>query len=246
MKQNKNTEIMIDIHSHILPGIDDGAADMEETLQMLAIAADEGITHMVATPHYKENRYQASPEEIKALLAKVQSAAEDAGIGIVLLAGNEVYYFSDIEEAVEEGKLLSMNGGSRMLVEFNPFADYRRIRNALDTVRGLGFHPIIAHVERYECMLKNMKNVEEVYDMGVELQVNAASVTGEAGFKAKMFVHKLLKKQLVHYIGTDTHEAKKRAPKMKKCAGILRKKYGEEYANELLYENALQNILSEQ
>lgn len=200
---------------------------------------------MIATPHYKENRTQTDPQQVKALLAQVRQAAAERGIAVTLLAGNEVYYFSDIEEAVEEGKLLSLNEGNRMLVEFNPFADFKRIRNALDTVRGLGFHPVIAHVERYECMLKSPENVEQLFDMDVEIQVNAASVTGEAGFKAKMFVHKLLKNRLVHYVGTDAHEAKKRAPKMKKCASILRKKFGEEYANELLYENALENILGE-
>lgn len=244
MKQSKNTEMIIDIHSHFLPGIDDGAADMEEALAMLLIAEEEGITHMIATPHYKENRTQTDPEQIKDLLEKVRQAAAEKGISVELLAGNEVYYFSDIEEVAEAGKLLTLDESNRMLVEFNPFADFKRIRNALDTVRGLGFHPIIAHVERYECMLKKPDNVNELYDMGVEIQINAASVTGEAGFKAKMFVHKLLKNRLVHYIGTDAHESKKRAPKMKKCAAVLRKKYGEEYANELLYENAKNNILT--
>ncbi|MBE5878725.1 MAG: protein-tyrosine-phosphatase [Lachnospiraceae bacterium] len=245
MKQSKNTDMIIDIHSHILPGIDDGSADMEETLQMLMTAEQEGITHMIATPHYKENRLQTNPEQIKALLDKVKKACEEQGIAINLYAGNEVYYFSDIEEAVEEGRLLALNEGNRMLVEFNPYADYKRIRNAVDTVRGLGFHPVIAHVERYDCMLKKPDNVEELYDMDAEIQVNAASITGEAGFKSKMFVHKLLKKHLVHYVGTDAHESKKRAPKMKKCASILRKKFGEEYANELLYENALTNIIND-
>lgn len=245
MKQSKMTEMIIDIHSHILPGIDDGSADMEETLAMLAIAEKEGITHMIATPHYKENRTQTDPQKVKSLIAQVQAAAEAKGISVKILAGNEVYYFSDIEEAVDEGKILALNEGNRMLVEFNPFADYKRIRNAMDNVRGLGFHPVIAHVERYECMLKNPDNVEQLYDMDVEIQVNAASITGEAGFKSKMFVHKLLKKHLVHYVGTDAHESKKRAPKMKKCASILRKKYGEEYANELLYKNAWDHILSD-
>lgn len=245
MKKERITEQIIDIHCHILSGLDDGAADMEESLRMLAIAEQEGITHMIATPHYKENRYENSPEKIRSVLTKLQAAAKEKGIGIRLFAGSEIFYFSDMEDAAEEGKLLAMNGGSRMLVEFNPFADYKRIRNALDTVRSMGYQPIIAHAERYECLFKDMSHVEELYDMGVEIQINASSVTGEAGFRMKAFVHKLLKNQWVHYIGTDAHETKKRAPRMKKCASVLRKKYGEEYAKEVLYGNAWNNIVTE-
>ena len=233
-----------DVHCHILPAIDDGSQSMEETLQMLRIAEADGIQRMIVTPHYKEGRRCANASKIKEKMDAVQELLDEEGIPIQLYPGNEIYYTSEFEDKLEEGRILSMNYSEYLLVEFSPFEDYVCIRNAMDNILSVGYIPILAHVERYQCMLKDAKHVADLLAMGCRIQVNASSVTGDYGFKAKRFVHKLLKQKQVDYIGTDAHNTEKRRPAMRKCAELLAKKYGEEYARFLLNDNAEQTLLS--
>jgi protein-tyrosine phosphatase len=234
-----------DIHCHILPGLDDGSQSLDETMEMLRIAQAEGIRRMIVTPHYKEGRRCAYPDAIVERMYEIQDILDREGMDIVLFPGNEIYYTSDLEEKIESGRILSMNGTDHMLIEFSPFEEYVYIRNAMDDVRSLGYTPILAHVERYECMLKDAKRVEELNSMGCMIQVNASSVTGDNGFKVKQFVHKLLKQSLVDFIGTDAHNTGRRRPAMMKCAEVLYKKYGAEYAEALLTRNAEELLLSQ-
>lgn len=229
---------IIDVHCHILPGIDDGSGSREETLKMLSLAEKEGITDIIVTPHFKGGRRNASVATIRSLMEETRGIAAENGISIALHPGNEVYFFSDIEEVLEQERVLRMGYSEYLLVEFSPADRYTYIRNALDSIMGLGIRPVIAHVERYQCMLKDKEAVKLLKDMGVKIQVNASGITGEMGFAVKRFTHGLLKQGLVDYVGTDAHNCEKRAPRMKKCADLLCKKYGEEYAEALLYRNA--------
>ena len=234
-----------DVHCHILPALDDGSHSMDETMEMLRIAESEGIRRMIVTPHYKEGRRSAYPSTILERMEEVQELIDQEGIDITLYPGNEILYTSDLEEKLDAGRVLSMNQTEHLLIEFSPFDDYGYIRNALDNVRSLGFTPILAHVERYECMLKEPKRVAEVRAFGCLIQVNASSVTGENGSKLKHFVHKILKQSLVDFIGTDAHDTERRKPAIWKCAEILYKKYGADYAEALLTGNAEEILLSE-
>lgn len=233
----------IDMHSHILPGLDDGAQSMNETLEMLRIACREGITHIIATPHYKSDRFPANAERLRDTMAKVQQAAAKEDIPIVLHAGNEIYYNSELEEKFDSGALCTMGDSEYVLVEFSPFESYKYIRNAMEDIMGLGYTPILAHVERYECMCKDNKCVAELKAMGCDIQVNASSVTGDNGWRIKHFVHKLIKEELVDYIGTDAHNTEGRKPAMKKCASYLYKKCSRSYADALLFGNARERLL---
>lgn len=234
----------IDMHSHILPHLDDGAKDMDETLQMLQIACQEGITHIIATPHYKSGRFPADTERIRKTIHKVQLAAAEQEIPVQLYAGNEIYYHSELEEKFHAGSLNTMNGTEYVLIEFSPIDRYLYIRNAMEDILGMGYTPILAHVERYQCMCEDITNVEELKSMGCLIQVNASSITGDAGWKIKRFTHKLLKRGLIDYIGTDAHNTHGRKPAMKKCAAILYKKCERSYADAVLFGNAAENLLN--
>lgn len=229
---------IVDMHNHVLPGIDDGSVDMKMTLRMLAIAAQEGITDIVVTPHYKKGRKNASPAKVEALMEEVNAKASALGIQIRLHRGNEVAYFSEMEEDLEEQKFSTMNGSEYVLVEFLPGDSYTYIRNALYEVMSAGLSPIIAHVERYECMVKNVQRVAELKAMGVLVQINASSVTGALGWGIKHYIHKLLKEGLVDFIATDAHSDGTRRPAVQKCLQILKRKYDEEYVQDLFYANA--------
>lgn len=233
----------VDIHNHVLPQIDDGAGSLEESLAMLEIAAEEGITDMIVTPHYKEGRRNASIKTIQERLRMVQEAADEREIPVTLYSGTEIYSFEEMGEALEEGRILTMNGSDRALIEFSPTDSYTYIRNALDSIRGLDYIPIIAHAERYECFLKHWEYVEELKHMDAEIQVNVSGVTGGHGFGVKRFIHQLLKRQLVDYVATDAHDSRRRAPVVRKCLAQLHRKYDAEYVEAITYGNAFERMI---
>ena len=243
-KKKKAADYIVDVHCHILPGIDDGSRDMSETLKMLEIAHDEGITHMIATPHFKGGHHNASPEKASALINEVQEAAEGCKLGIKLYQGNEILYHDELCEGVDNGRISRMNDTDYVLVEFMPSDPYQYIRNSLDEIMSEGYQPIIAHVERYGCMLDDVENVREIKNMGVEIQVNASSILGDIGRDVKKFLHKLLSEQLIDYVGTDAHRCEgSRTPKIRECADMLYKKYDEQYVDDILYGNAMDRLL---
>ncbi len=233
-KNSERTPYIADIHTHVLPKVDDGSSSMEESLEMLKIAEQEGITHLICTPHQKYGGRTGRSAAFKSLTEE----AAKAGSKIKLYLGAEVLYFRDLEQAVTEGKVFSINKGEYMLVEFHPQDSYVKIRNGLDDVFSLGYTPILAHAERYNCIVKQFARVEDLRGMGVKIQVNASSVTGSLGWGIKRFVHKLLKKQYVDYVATDAHNSEKRAPRIQKCKDFLYRKYDTEYVNDILFENA--------
>ena len=237
-QKGTETDRIVDIHSHILPALDDGSRDLQETLAMLPTAEQAGITDIIATPHYKAGRHNAGPDTIRRRLEEVQEAARREGISVRLYAGNEIHYFSDLEEALEEGKVCTMNHSRYVLIEFSPSDPFRTIRNAMDMVMGIGFWPILAHAERYGCMLEDWRNAEYLKSMGAEIQINASSVAGQTGRQAKKLVRLLLDQRLVDYISTDAHDSRKRTPDIQKCRKILYRKYDVSYVNEILCDNA--------
>ena len=226
------------MHNHILPGVDDGSQSMETTLEMIRIAANDGTTLMVATPHFKKGHHNSSPATIKRLVSEVQALADENELNLKILPGNEVMYFSDMEEAFEAGQLTTMNNSNYLLIEFYPDDDYARIRRGVEMTQSLGLHPILAHVERFLPLRKDPGLIEELKGRGAFIQVNASSISGEQGFGTKQFCKKLLKQRLVDFVGTDAHHYKSRAPYMKKCAEYLYSKYDEKYVDAILYKNA--------
>ena len=229
----------IDMHIHVLPGVDDGSRDIEMSLDMLRIAGKNGITDMIVTPHYKNGRHNADSIKIDQLINELTARMREEGITINLYPGNEIFYYDGVAEELEDGKVLSMNGTDRVLVEFMPGERYQYIRNAVDAICGAGFVPIIAHIERYECMLDDISHAREISMMGAEIQINAAAVEGRLGHKVKKYVTSLLKERLVTYVGTDSHDADKRAPETGKCIATLHKLCDEKYVTDIVCDNAL-------
>ncbi len=229
---------MTDIHCHVLPGVDDGSEDMDESLEMLRIAEKSGIDRMILTPHYKASHHNASPETLRKRMEELQSEAAEEGIEVELALGNEVMYFSELGERYDEGKILTLNGTDRLLVEFHPTADYMYVRNAIDDVIGMGFTPILAHVERVECMVADPERVYELRSMGCEIQMNAADYMGVMGRNVRKFLQELLDEEAIDYLGTDAHDCRKRIPDVRKCLSDLYDRYDDEYVMQIAYKNA--------
>lgn len=238
-------ESYIDIHSHILPGIDDGSQDFDASIQMLKQASADGIAQIILTPHNKPARHNADPLIIESLLAELRKRMEDEGIAIKLHGGNELYYRNGLAEEIMDGKALTLAGSNYVLTEFNPMEDYDYIRYGVYSLIAEGYHPILAHAERYSKINGKANRVEDLIEMGCYIQVNAGSVMGVLGFQTKFFVRRLLKEQLVHFVATDAHDTKERGSHIRECAFFIVKKYGEDYAREILYENPMHVIRNE-
>lgn len=235
----------IDIHSHILPQIDDGADSFETSIEMLHIAWKNGIGAIILTPHNKPMRHNASPATIQKLIKKLEEEALHRGIEIRLYAGNEIYYRSDILETLEDMQACTMADSSYVLVEFNPMDDFDYIKGGIYRVLSGGYRPIIAHIERYRSIFTKEERVEELIEMGCYVQINAGSVMGQYGFGAKHFTRRLLRQEMVHFIATDAHNADKRKPELGNCVRYICKKYSESYASKLVYENPVHVIRNE-
>lgn len=226
-----------DIHTHILPGVDDGAKDKDISMAMLRMAWKDGIRRIVLTPHNKPSRRNVSFKTIQKLSEQLLEEARQAGMEFTFCTGNEIYYRSDMIGDLEEGRACTMADTSYVLVEFNPMDDFDYIRNGIYQVLAAGYRPIIAHVERYSCMLSKPSRVEELKNMGCYIQVNAGSIMGQYGFSVKQMTKKLLKQQLIHFVASDAHDTDKRAPRLSDCAKYVTKKFGESYSDRIFLEN---------
>lgn len=227
-----------DIHSHILPMLDDGSKSVEQSVNMLQIAAGEGIKYMIATPHNMPGKGHSSYELICNKASMLQELCETKGIPIVICIGTEYFYREEVLDILEREEAITLNNSEYVLVEFDPAVDKIYFRNAVRDVMATGHRPVIAHVERYVSILRDILLLADIKKMGALLQVNAASVVGDNGRQARKDVRRLLKERLIDFVATDAHSDGSRAPYMQKCASILYKKYGREYAKALLGGNA--------
>lgn len=227
----------IDIHSHILPGIDDGAENIEEALKMLRCAAQEGITQMIATPHFHYRRGHASAEKVRETLDKLQSAANREKLPIKLYAGNELYYTHELLEQVKEGRVLTLAESDYILLEFSTASEPRKIQNAVYEFLSEGYSPVIAHIERYQAFLENTEFAEEIAKMGAYYQLNASSLTETFGWRLKKFAKHMLQEGLVQFVATDAHDSSLRKPAYGKAEEWLVKKIGKTETQKLFVEN---------
>ena len=228
--------MIFDIHCHILPNVDDGAKDGKTTKRMLQRAVEEGIDAIVATPHYSCEMEDEEIEQVRQKFLMIQKWWKEKEPDKELYLGSELYYSEGLIAALERGAALTMNGTRYILVEFPIYLNFQNIKKAVQKLLYAGYIPIIAHVERYERM-KKLEMVSELVDMGALIQVNVSSVIGRNGFKDKFYVMKLIKKHVVHFVGTDAHDTEVRKIRMQACLQYLEKKLGKEKAAQILEEN---------
>lgn len=227
----------IDIHSHILPQLDDGARNLEQTISMLKIAYSEGIRRMIATVHYREGRQMHSRQTLEKTLDMVKDKIRDSLPQMELYLGEEIYYSHQCVELLNQKEIFGLAGSRYVLIEFSPGVDFTYMKSGLARLIYEGYMPILAHVERYECLHKATDFVMDLVDMGTYLQANSKSITGESGRAYKKLTKQLFKYSLIHFIATDTHNDNSRQPKMLKSYEYVCKNYGEEYANRLYMSN---------
>jgi len=220
VKGDKN--LVIDFHSHILPGIDDGSKSVEESIQMLTASREQGVDCVVLTPHFYADRW--NPEdffESRNSAFEVLSNAS-VGLGIKLVVGAEVEYFEGIT-AMEELREMRISGSSAVMIEM-PFRPWSRrvIRDITEIAGRRSYSVILAHIERY-IDYQDDSVIEELINAGVIMQANANSFSGF--FKSQKCI-KLLKNGLVHIIGSDCHNMTVRPPNLRSALNMIEEKCG--------------------
>lgn len=236
MSLRERCRVIIDLHCHILPNIDDGAENIEETIEMLSIAAEEGIRGMIATSHAEAEVGPKQSEKYLKAFRKTLQYIESNDIPIQIYPGNELYYSEGMISALKNGEAHTINGTRYVLVEFPIYESFYYIERGLRNLQNAGCWPIIAHVERYQS-LQSEEKIRQLIELGVYIQINASSVAGKAGIPTRMFCTKLLRKGLVHIVATDAHGSKRRRPVIKDCLRLIDRIAGENYRRAISEEN---------
>lgn len=225
----------IDIHTHILPGVDDGAGNQAQALAMVRQAYEDGTRAIVLTPHYR-GRFKAT--DLQERFDRFSELVRREIPEMKLYLGSEIYYEQATPEALLTKQALTINKSPYCLLEFWPGAVKAQVLSGVwETVR-YGYIPILAHPERYGIFRKEPKLIDQVLDMGALLQLNADSILGKRGWGIARFCQRLLKEQKVHFIASDAHDVKKRPALLKKCWQKVCRRWGEAYADALFYDNA--------
>lgn len=237
---------MVDLHSHILPGIDDGAKDRAVALEMLKIAVNDGTTDIVLTPHYIHGNVDNTADIVKKCCEELRNLAREEGIDINLYPGNEIFICPEVPSLLDEEKLCSLNGSRYLLVELPMTIVPEYTEEVLYQIRLRGYVPVIAHPERNLRIGKNNDILRNLVQQGVLSQVNATSITGLYGRAIQKTAMGLIKKGLVHFVSSDAHTCRGRSPKLSKAYGIISAGFGGEKAETLFITNGLNAVNNEE
>lgn len=207
---------MIDIHSHILPGIDDGSKSIEDTLEMLRNAEREETTDIVATPHYCIGYGEETYSNVKNMVKELNEILKNEHIDIKVHYGQEVYYSERLLEDLEEGVIGTINGGRYLLIEFNMRDLEEELFDIMYELKIKGIIPIVAHPERYSYIQRHPSLIKRFVEEGCLFQLNSGSIEGLHGKEAKKCAELLISKKIYSFIGSDAHNNKNRKTGIRK------------------------------
>jgi len=224
---------LIDLHCHILPGIDDGAASLDDSLAIARLALQDGVRRVVATPHWGEGTFTGTGAEIQERVQALQGELLGRGVEMEILAGAELFLSPEVPARCAEDPLLTLNGSRYLLVEFPlqmvpPYAE-----QILFELRLRGIVPVIAHPERNAEIASNPELLRKLVDRGVLAQVTAGSLEGTFGFHIRRVAETLVKRQLVQIIASDAHSAHDRPPLLGNAVQRAAQLVGDEAAHAM-------------
>lgn len=230
---------IFDLHAHILPGVDDGAVNIEHALQMLRNAIASDVTAIAATPHCNvpdvfEN---FRSEQLTKRFEDLQQAAHDLPIRLVL--GAEVRVTAQLPELLQEKRIPTLNGSRYLLTEFPTRFSAEDYEAVLDAILDAGYIPLIAHPERYAAVCHDPRITEEWLDKGCHLQITGGSVMGNFGQTVKRTADTLIRNDLVCCIGSDAHDPTHRSNYLSHVYDHLSLYCSKRYADILMWENPL-------
>ena len=241
---------MIDIHSHIIFDVDDGPKNFEDSKKLLEESYRQGVRTIISTSHRRKGMFETSEEKIQEHFQKVKELAPLIAPDLNILYGAEIYYTSDILEKLEQGLLPTLGETQYVLIEFSMATPYKEIHTGLGNILRLGLTPVVAHIERYHCLERDERKVQELIDMGCYTQINSSSVLkpklfGDSYKFMKKRAHFFLERDLVHFVASDMHNVGKRPTYMKEAFDLVEKKYGSQRATALFGANQ-QKLLNDE
>lgn len=236
---------MIDLHCHILPGVDDGAKDLEDSLEMARIAEEQGIKKIINTSHYHPEFEYVMGEQLLDEVEKFNKILKENNINIEVLIGNELYYSDNLLEYIESKEFHTLNKSKYLLIEFSPTGFPKNIGDIVYELKIRGYVPILAHVERYKPVREDISIIKEAIEEGALIQINASSIEGKAPKEFEKTCHNLIKNNMVHFVGSDAHSSIRRRPLLKDAYKVVSEKYGQAMADDLFGGNANKVINNE-
>lgn len=229
---------MVDIHCHILPDVDDGAEGEKEAIELLESEYMNGVADVILTPHYRRGVFETSEDIIEQRFQKIKHyVATHMGGKLNVYLGCEYHRDSQMVSDLQAGIKPTLANSRYVLTEFSTIHGYSVFRKQIYELVNAGYIPIIAHIERYRCIVNEQSLINELIALGAEIQVTSGALLGSYGWSMKRFCRKLLKKRLVHYIASDAHNMRTRPVDLGKCAKYVEKKYGKSYARRLFVDN---------
>jgi len=233
----KKPENLTEMHCHILPGVDDGPVSMEMTRNMLKMEVENGVKTILFTPHFKRGKTHFNNEKLLRVFEDVKREAARINPDLKLCLGEELYYDHSLCDAIEQGKALKLNDTDYVLVEFSPEVEYKLIHKACQNLVMMGVTPLLAHIERYPALISKKEHLEEIRNMGVYYQMNAASVIG-SNLSARTYrCRKLVVDGWIDVFGSDCHDDKRRVPNFKKAWKQILCLCDDEMAEKILWTN---------
>lgn len=228
---------MIDIHSHILPSIDDGSRSVDETFNLLKEAHEAGFTTIVSTSHYFLGHYEAEEEVRKSYIDAISEKLPEVIPNLQICVGSEIYVTNEIVSLIEEHKASTINSTNYVLFEL-PFEHQEtNLKDIIYKLLGHNYIPIIAHPERYKYVQKDPNILQDLIEIGVLFQSNLASIIGWYGKEPKKTVKQLLENNFIHFLASDVHRQETIYPQIPAILNELKEILSEEKIEELTTTN---------
>ncbi|MBT2639684.1 CpsB/CapC family capsule biosynthesis tyrosine phosphatase [Bacillus sp. ISL-39] len=231
--------MIVDIHNHILPGLDDGAEDIQKAIQMGMQAVENGITHIIATPHHRNGEYVCHPEQINEGIAILNFLFDRQDIPLTVLPGMEVHLYGSLaDDMASTGGIVTLGESMKYVLVELPYSHVPHFTGDIFYQMQLkGFIPVIAHPERNAEIKKRPNILVELIQKGALAQITAASIAGLFGKESQKLSIKLLKHNLVHFIASDAHNVTNRSFQLLSAYKYIEKHFSSEYTDYLI-ENA--------
>ena len=226
---------LYDIHCHILPGVDDGAKNMDIALELIEREMEARVETIILTPHFRKEMFEPDMEDI--WNAYDDLVYETRNKNIRLYLGCEFHANMEMVETLDKGLRPTLADSHYVLTEFSSSSTRAFIKERADALLTSGYRPILAHIERYRATRKDFDFIADLIEMGCEMQVNADAVLGKDGLGAQRFCKKLMQEDMLHYVASDAHNLKGRTARLEECCEYLKKHMGRLYTSRIMRDN---------
>lgn len=223
---------MIDMHCHILPGLDDGADGMGEALRMAEAAVRDGITAVIATPHHANGRFDNEASVVREAVRVLNDALREGGIALRVYPGQEVRIYGELLDDLQKGRVIPLHQSSYLLLELPPDRIPKESAELVHELQCSGITPIIAHPERNMEIARHPERLKQLIELGAFAQVTSHSVSGAFGGKTQSLALRLCRERLVQLVASDAHDPVRRSFGLGAAYSFLGKKLGTSFAEE--------------